>query len=43
MDLSSVTTALGGISDGVETVGLILIGAAAVAVSFKWIKATVFG
>lgn len=43
MDLTAVTAALGAISDNVETIGLVLLGAAAVAVAFKWAKATIFG
>jgi hypothetical protein len=43
MDLTAVTTALGAIEGNVETIGLVLLGAAAVAVAFKWAKATIFG
>jgi hypothetical protein len=43
MDLTAVTASLGAISDNVETIGLVLLGAAAVAVAFKWAKATIFG
>jgi len=43
MDLTSVTAALGDISEAITTVGVILLGAAALAVAFKWGKAAIFG
>lgn len=43
LDLTGVTTALGDITTAVTTVGGIMVGAAAVAVAFKWVKAAIFG
>lgn len=43
MDLTLVTAALGDITDAVTTIGGILLGAAALAVAFKWGKAAIFG
>ncbi len=43
LDLSNVTAALGDITTAVTTVGGIMVGAAAVAVAFKWVKAAIFG
>lgn len=43
MDVSAVSTALGGVEANIETIGLVLLGLAAVAVGIKWLKATIFG
>lgn len=43
MDVSSVTTALAGVEANIESIGLVLLGLAAVAVGIKWLKATIFG
>lgn len=43
MDLAAVTTALGAIPTAITTIGAILLGAAALAVAFKWGKAALFG
>lgn len=40
---AEVTTALDGITADLTTVGGIMIGLAAVAVSFKWVKRAIFG
>lgn len=43
MDLTTVTAELSAINGNIETIGLIMLGAAAVAVAFKWGKAAIFG
>jgi len=43
MDLTAVSTALGDIPDAITTIGTLLLGAAALAVAFKWGKAAIFG
>lgn len=40
---AEATTALEGIKTDVSTVGVILVIAAATAVSFKWVKGSIFG
>jgi len=43
MDLVAVTASLGDITEAITTIGGILLGAAALAVAFKWGKAALFG
>lgn len=42
MDVTSAVTAVSGVSTSLESVGLAIIGLAAVALGIKWIKATFF-
>lgn len=42
MDVSAAVTAVSGVSDNLEAVGLAIIGLAAVALGIKWVKATFF-
>lgn len=43
MDVSAAATALSGVEANIETIGLVMLGLAAVAVGIKWLKATIFG
>lgn len=43
MDITAATTALSGVEANIETIGLVMLGLAAVAVGIKWLKATIFG
>lgn len=43
IDLTEATTAFGELNTSLATVGGLLISAAVVAVTFKWVKAMIFG
>lgn len=42
-DVSEAVTAIAGITAGIALIGAAKLGPAAVAVGWKWLKATVFG
>jgi hypothetical protein len=42
MDLTAATTAVSGVSTDLQTVGVAIIGVAAVALGIRWIKAMFF-
>lgn len=42
MDLTAVTAAVTDAGDSIETVGLAIIGVAAVVFAYRWIKASFF-
>jgi len=42
MDVTAATTAITGVSGNLETVGLAIIGLAAVALGIRWVKAMFF-
>lgn len=42
-DVSDAVTAIGGITAGIALIGAAKLAPAAVAVGWKWLKATVFG
>ena len=43
IDVSSVTTAFGNLDTALTTVGGLIIAAAALAVTYKWVKGMIFG
>lgn len=43
IDVSSVTTAFGNLDTAIGTVGGLIIAAAALAVTYKWVKGMIFG
>lgn len=43
IDVTEATATLGGVSDALIQVGGVLIGLAALAVGFKWVKGMIFG
>ncbi len=43
IDVSSVTSAFGNLDTAISTVGGLIIAAAALAVTYKWVKGMIFG
>lgn len=43
IDVSTAITAIGGIAGAIGAVGLAKFAPAAIAVAYKWVKATIFG